>query len=158
MELKAPIIKEPTTEILGELVANAAGIVFIQLSESGAMGSAGATVLGALEQEDLVCYSFNFHDWGPEDLHFHSLMKQLFSIVSRASASTNPFHTAIAKTQANEDPVFRAAFEVGIHLLLNRQFEFELGEDAIFYLGLGTRTPLHLTNAPVAIFGNRLFR
>lgn len=85
-------------------------------------------------------------------------MKQLFSIVSRASASTTPFHTAIAETPANEDPVFRAAFEVGIHLLLSRQFKFELGKDAIFYLGLGTRTPLHLTNSPVAIFGNRLFR
>lgn len=51
MELKAPIIEEPTTEILGELVANAAGFVFIQLSESGAIGSADATVLGALEQD-----------------------------------------------------------------------------------------------------------
>jgi hypothetical protein len=61
------------------------------------------------------------------------------------------------RTQADEDPVFRAAFDVGNHLLLNRLFEFELGEDAIFYLGMRMRTSIHLTNAPVAIFGKRLF-
>jgi len=81
-----------------------------------------------------------------------------FQLVRRGTSSTNPFFPTMTGRKAEEDPRFKAAFDMGNHVLLNRSCSFELGDDAIYFLGDGRKTPLTLTSAPLSIFGPRLFQ
>ena len=158
MEVRAAQVKKPTTEEIAQLMAHAEDLVYMQFSESGAMGRAGDVILGALEDGALIAHHFNYHKWDKDDAHFTELLDQLWDFVQRKSAAVNPVLMAIAETRFREGPTFKAAFEVGNHLLINRHHPFELGEQDIFLLGDGVKTSLFLTSAPIPIFGPRLFR
>ena len=158
MELKEATIRTPTIENVEDLVSRLDGLVYMQFSESGAMGRAGDVVLGDLVGPDLISYCLNYHQWKGDEKRLKAAMDKLYGFVHQATSSTNPFFPIMTGRKAEEDPRFKAAFEVGNHLLLNRSFSFELGDDAIYLLSDGHKTPLHLTSAPVSIFGPRLFQ
>ena len=158
MELKAATNRTPSIENVEDLVSRLEGLVYMQFSESGAMGRAGDVVLGDLVGPDLISYYLNYHQWEGDEQRLKAAMDKLYGFVHQATSSTNPFFPIMTGRKAEEDPRFKAAFEVGNHLLLNRSFSFELGEDAIYFLGDGQKTPLTLTSAPLSIFGPRLFQ
>lgn len=158
MELKEATIRTPTIKDIEDLVSRLDGLVYLQFSESGAMGRPGEVVLGDLtSQEGLVIHHFNYHKWEENDQTFFTLMNKLHPFVSNATASANPFLGAFGRDPAPESKYFRAAFEVGNHLLLSRRCDFQLGENCIYLVANGVQTPLLLTSAPLSIFGPRLF-
>lgn len=157
MELKEATIRTPTIENVEDLVSRLDGLVYMQFSESGAMGRAGDVVLGDLVGPDLISYCLNYHQWEGDEQRLKGAMDKLYGFVHQATSSTNPFFPIMTGRNAEEDPRFKAAFEVGNHLLLNRSFSFELGDDAIYFSSDRHKTPLTLTSAPVSIFGPRLF-
>ena len=158
MELKEATIRTPTIKDIEDLVSRLDGLVYLQFSESGAMGRPGEVVLGDLVGPDLISYSLNYHQWEGDEERMKTAMDKLYGFVHQATSSTNPFFPMMTGRRAKEDTRFRAACEVGNHVLLNRSCSFELGDDTIYFLGDGLKTPLHLTSAPVSIFGPRLFQ
>ena len=122
------------------------------------MGRPGEVVLGDLVGPDLISYCLNYHHWEGDEERMKTAMDKLYSFVHQATSSTNPFFPMMTGRKAKEDTRFRTACEVGNHVLLNRSCSFELGDDTIYFLGDGLKTPLHLTSAPVSIFGPRLFQ
>ena len=50
MEVREAQVKKPTTEEIAQLMAHAEDLVYLQFSESGAMGWAGDVILGAIER------------------------------------------------------------------------------------------------------------
>ena len=157
MKEKKAKITTPATVEIKSLLATPRDLAYIQFSESGAMGRPGEVILGELVQEGLVIHHFNYHKWDEDDRPFFALMNQLYAFVRNATASANPFLGAFGRKPAPESEHFKAAFDVGNHVLLSRRCEFELGEHCIYLVANSTRTPLLLTSAPLSIFGPRLF-
>lgn len=158
MELKEATIRTPTIKDVEDLVSRLDGLVYLQFSESGAMGRPGEVVLGDLIGPDLISYCLNYHQWEGDEERMKTAMDKLYGFVHQATSSTNPFFPMMTGRMAKEDTRFAAACEVGNHVLLNRRCSFERGDDTIYFLGDGLKTPLHLTSAPVSIFGPRLFQ
>ena len=158
MELKEATIRTPTIDIVEDLVSRLDGLVYMQFSESGAMGRPGAVVLGDVEGQDLISSSLNYHHWEGDEQRLKAAMDKLYGFIHQATSSANPFFPTMTGRKAEEDPRFKAAFDMGNHVLLNRSFSFELGDDAIYFLGDRYKTPLTLTSAPLSIFGPRLFQ
>ena len=157
MELKEATLRTPTIEDLEDLVSRLDRLVYIQFSESGAMGRAGDVVLGDLVGPNLISYVLNYHQWESDEQRLKAAMDKLYRFVHGATSSANPFFPTMTGRKAEEDPRFRTAFSVGNHVLLNRNCSFELGDDTIYFLGDGHKTPLHLTSAPLPSFGPQLF-
>ena len=141
MEVKEAQVKKTTTEEIAQLMAHPEDLVYLQFSESGSMGRAGDVILGTLEDGVLIAHYFNYHNWDTDDARFTELLDKLWAFVKLKSAAVNPVLMAIGGARLKEDPTFKAAFEVGNHLLINRHCTFELGEQRIFLLGDGFKTP-----------------
>jgi len=157
MEEKGAKVNTPATDEIERLLATPTDLVYVQFSESGAMGRPGETILGELVQEELVIHHFNCHKWDEDDRHFLALMNKLSAFVSHTTASANSSLGTFGRKPAPECEHFKAAFDVGNHVMRSQRREFVLGDICIYLVTNDTRTPLLLTSAPLSIFGPRLF-
>ena len=113
MELKEATIRTPTIKDIEDLVSRLDGLVYLQFSESGAMGRPGEVVLGDLVGPDLISYSLNYHQWEGDEERMKTAMDKLYAFVHQATSSTNPFFLKMTGRKAKEDTRFRAACRSG---------------------------------------------
>lgn len=142
MELTPPVFIQPTEETIVELVEKAGDLAFIKFSAAGAMGPAGDVVLGLMEDGQLVCYHFNLNDKDYQSERFDIATKKLYRFV-------------LDNVPSQSNSSFRIAGGMGNHLQLNKKYNFEWIESAIFLVEKNLKTPLQL-NIPLH-FPQQLF-
>jgi hypothetical protein len=139
-------------------------IVYLQFSESGAMGSPGSIVIGTFESEKLICYVGNMAEeqWFNRN-EFYDAMDFFYSLA--CSTVHNSIHTktpadtsfsGVTKPAMPRD-MFAGAFDLGNYLLLNRKLNFSYDKDMICCLKGPKMYSIHTTSAPISIFGPLLF-
>jgi hypothetical protein len=147
--------------------------VYLQFSESGAMGSPGDIVIGIYTSKKLVCYSGNYHDSRFDNLpEFSQCLDEMYALVQSTIPRREPpsfnfdgsaFDQSDWEEQQKENSVpkaaklFNGAFDMGNYLLLNKSFHFHWKENDIFFTTDEARFKILLSSAPVKIFGPLLF-
>lgn len=157
MEENKALINKPTTSQLAALLKDPTELVYIQFSSSGAMGYPGEVVLGEQGQDGLIIHQFNQNYWDKDDEHFVALMDELYQFILKAPRSANPTTSSLDSNPAPENERYRTGGGMGNHVLLNPRYEFELGENCIYWVADNTRTPLLLTSLPITSLGPQLF-
>ena len=140
-------------------------IVYLQFSESGAMGSPGSIVIGTFESERLICHVGNMAEeqWFNRN-EFYDAMDFFYSLVCstvhNSIHSQTPADTSFRRlTQPAALPrdMFAGAFDLGNYLLLNRKLTFSYDRDMICCSVGPNVYSIHTTSAPISIFGPLLF-
>ena len=157
MEEHKALINKPTTTEIEALLKDPTELVYIQFSSSGAMGYPGEVVLGEQGQDGLIIHHFNHNYWDKDDLLFVALMDRLYQFVLKAPRSANPTSSSLDSNPAPKNEHYRTAGGMGNHVLLNPRYEFELGENCIYWVADNIRTPLLLTSLPITSLGPQLF-
>lgn len=148
-------------------------IVYLQFSESGAMGSPGDIIIGIYTSGKLLCYSGNYHDSrfdSPPE--FGQCLDEIYALVKSTIPRRDPpsfnFDGYIFNQTDWEEPqkanlvhssaeLFNGAFDMGNYLLLNKSFKFNWKDNDIVFTTDEAKFKIILSSAPIEIFGPLLF-